>query len=255
MDACPTCSSIPRSNFHQRLEEQLGGDRDRVAKAEINRAFLSEQAVQPERRFAMPLFRPERQLHVNAPDHQDAALQLHLTNGFGHQTFVGSRNLTRLQRAPEGSGESTGRRGDDVIERRGVRFECVGRDLVVFGNGPVHAENNRLTLCGQICAAHRALDPLYANFGSICDMPHKSPPRLGLYAVPLPFARQAPPRWTMGANPRGRARQSNKTSLKIRAGTCASHSTGSLPAILAIRDAGDPVIPPITLSWGDYYEW
>jgi hypothetical protein len=26
---------------------------------------------------------------VNAPDHQDAALQFHFTNGFGHQTPIG----------------------------------------------------------------------------------------------------------------------------------------------------------------------
>lgn len=190
MDVCRTRSPVAGSASCQRLEQQFGSNRDRFVEAEVDRAFLSEQAVQPERGFTVLLLRPEPQLDVNAPDHQDTALQLHFTDGFGHQTFIGSRNLTRLQRAPEGSGESTGRRGDNVVEGRGVRLERVGRDLVVLSDGPVHAENDWLALGRQVGAANRTLHSLDAHFGSICDLTHNRPPRHELYDVWLGGASQ-----------------------------------------------------------------
>ena len=72
--------------------------------------------------------------HVDAADHQDVPFQLHFAHGFRDQTSVGRGDLTRFQRASKGSGESTRRGGNDVIERRGVFLECAGWNLVVLGD-------------------------------------------------------------------------------------------------------------------------
>jgi hypothetical protein len=57
-------------------------------------------------------------------------------------------DLTRLQRAGESAGESATRRGDDIVERRGVRREPVGVDTVVLGHLGVHPEGHGLALRG-----------------------------------------------------------------------------------------------------------
>jgi hypothetical protein len=43
-------------------------------------------------------------------------------------------DLTRLQRAGESAGQSAARRGDDIVEHRGVRREPVRIDAVVLGH-------------------------------------------------------------------------------------------------------------------------
>ena len=55
---------------------------------------------------------------MDPPDDQHIVLQLDLADGLGKQLLVRSVDMTRLQRASKGSCKSTGRRRDDVIERR-----------------------------------------------------------------------------------------------------------------------------------------
>jgi hypothetical protein len=57
-------------------------------------------------------------------------------------------DLTRLQRAGEGAGQSAARRGDHVVERRGARRELIRIDTVVLGHLGMHAESHRLALRG-----------------------------------------------------------------------------------------------------------
>ena len=57
-------------------------------------------------------------------------------------------DLTRLQRAGESAGQSAARRGNDIVERRGVRREPVGIDTVVLGHLGVHPESHGLALRG-----------------------------------------------------------------------------------------------------------
>ena len=57
-------------------------------------------------------------------------------------------DLTRLQRAGESAGQSAARRGDDIVERRGVRREPVRIDTVVLGHLGVHTESHGLALRG-----------------------------------------------------------------------------------------------------------
>jgi hypothetical protein len=85
------------------------------------------------------------QLVVNqdSPDNEHVPLQLDFSYGLGSQFAVRGVNVTRFQRAPEGSIESTGGRRNHVIERRGVWRVSVGRNLVVLRDLRVHTEGNR----------------------------------------------------------------------------------------------------------------
>jgi hypothetical protein len=59
---------------------------------------------------------------VNAADHQDAAFEFDIADGFRFEPAFRGRDLTRFQRASEGTGESTGGSSDDVVEGGGVLF-------------------------------------------------------------------------------------------------------------------------------------
>lgn len=57
---------------------------------------------------------------------QDLAILLNLTDGLRSEVSSACIDAARLQRAPEGPGQSAGGRGNDVVEGRGVR-RIVGR--------------------------------------------------------------------------------------------------------------------------------
>src|ERR1700730_2987240 len=62
-----------------------------------------------------------------------------------HDLPVARIDLTRIQRASEGAEHSTGGRGDQVVDRGGMRLRKFCRiDFVVLGNGPVDAKDHRL---------------------------------------------------------------------------------------------------------------
>lgn len=90
------------------------------------------------------------------------------------QTSVTSGYLTRLQRASEGSDQSTGGRGHDVVESRCVRLQIRWRAAieVVLGYPAVRAELNRLGFGGQVGAAEWSLHPLDPYLRSIHDVGH-----------------------------------------------------------------------------------
>jgi hypothetical protein len=80
--------------------------------------------------------------------------------------------VTRLQRASEGSGESTGCGSDNVIERSSVRLQDSRWDLVVFRHRAMHAEYYRLLFLREIGSAHWALHPLNAYMRSVNHVRH-----------------------------------------------------------------------------------
>ncbi len=82
--------------------------------------------------------------------------------------------MTRLQRAPEGSGESTGGGGDHVIQRGGVGFQGGGWNFVMLGNGAVRSEDHRDWFGGEVGSAHRAFDAFDPDFRTIHDFGHVS---------------------------------------------------------------------------------
>ena len=77
---------------------------------------------------------------VDAADHKYIVFQLNFTDRFRHQPVIRCINLTRLQRASEGSGQSRRRRGDHVIQCRGVWLQDSRRNLVVLRHSAMHAE-------------------------------------------------------------------------------------------------------------------
>jgi hypothetical protein len=94
---------------------------------------------------------------VDAPDYEDIIFEFDFASYLGCEFIVACVDLTRFQRASEGSHHSTGGSGDDVVNCGGVRlFDFVGRDFVVFGDCAVDAENNRLRLAGQVRDSQRA---------------------------------------------------------------------------------------------------
>lgn len=71
---------------------------------------------------------------VNPLDHQDLVIQFNFTGCFGGEPAATGRDLTRLQRAPKGPGQSTGGRGDYKIKRCIVWFDDVGIDPIMGGD-------------------------------------------------------------------------------------------------------------------------
>ena len=81
---------------------------------------------------------------MNPADHQDVVLLFDLSDCIRYEPFVRCIDLTRLQRASKGSGQSTGGGRDYVVQCRGVRFQDVRRNLVVLGDRAVNTEDHRL---------------------------------------------------------------------------------------------------------------
>jgi hypothetical protein len=106
---------------------------------------------------------------MNAANDEDIVLQFDVTHSFGYEPLIGCIDFTRLQRAPEGSGKSTGGGGDNIIQSGGVRFQDLGRNLIMLGHRAMHAENDRLGFSGEPGSANRSFDAFDSNFGTIDD--------------------------------------------------------------------------------------
>src|SRR5260370_19236646 len=98
--------------------------------------------------------------NVDAFDHQHAVLEFDLAGRVALESAFASRDVTRLQRASEGAGQSAGGGRDDVVERSRTLRLCSCRHTVVLGDGGVDAKDNRLTLRGQVRAPQRPTYPL-----------------------------------------------------------------------------------------------
>jgi hypothetical protein len=77
---------------------------------------------------------------MDTADHEHVVLQLNFADRFRHQSLVRGVYLTRLQRASEGSSQSTRRRGDNVIQGCGVGLQDRRRNLVMLCYGAMHSE-------------------------------------------------------------------------------------------------------------------
>ena len=106
--------------------------------------------------------RPQAQDYVNAPDDQHSTLGLHFTRRIRRQLPRRGINLTRLQRASKGPGESARRCRDDVVQRGRMGFEDTGRHFVVLCHRAMYSEEDGGLLRRQPGAPKRslyALDP------------------------------------------------------------------------------------------------
>jgi len=77
---------------------------------------------------------------MDAFDDQDLAVSLDLASSVRDQVPTGCVDAARLQRAPEGSRQSTAGGGDNVVDRGGIRRVFIRVDTVVFGDGSVDSE-------------------------------------------------------------------------------------------------------------------
>jgi hypothetical protein len=122
-----------------------GGDVDGVADAAGDRTVVGVEAVDALDGVTVDI-RVDRELvsDVDPLDDERLALDLDLTGGVAPETTASGRDPARLQRAPEGAGESTAGRGDHVVDGRGVGVVGVRGHAVVLGDGAVHPEGHRL---------------------------------------------------------------------------------------------------------------
>ncbi len=108
--------------------------------------------------------------HVDALDDQDVVLGLDLADRL-HVVAVGiDFDLTRLQRAGEGAGQSAPGSGDHVVERCGVWRILLGANAIVLGDLRVHTEHDRSLLSGQVREPLRtaeSLDPHPRDVGNL----------------------------------------------------------------------------------------
>ena len=72
--------------------------------------------------------------HMNPFDHQYASIFFNIAACLQREQAVTGRNVARLQRAPEGSDQSPGRRRNHIIERGRVRVQHIGINTVVLGD-------------------------------------------------------------------------------------------------------------------------
>ena len=155
-----------------RLEDQLGRDRDGGYQGAVDRAALGVHSVHALRGRPVLFVRLQFQLYVDALDDEHAVLFFDFACGFSGQPVDGSGDLTRLQRASKGAGQSAGRRRDDVVERCRMRRKRLGRHFVMLRDSAVHAEDNGLRLRRYVSAAHGAFFALDAHFRSIDYVSH-----------------------------------------------------------------------------------
>jgi len=106
----------------------------------VDRTRLREEAVDALRRLALRGLGLEQHLDMNPFDDQHVPFQLHFAGGFRDELPGGRGDLTRLQRASKGPGQSTRRGGHQVVERGGVRLVSAGLGAVVLGDRAMGTE-------------------------------------------------------------------------------------------------------------------
>jgi hypothetical protein len=79
-------------------------------------------------------------------DDENFVLEVDFAFGFRRETPLACVDPARLQRATQGAGESTGGRGDYVVEGRGVVGILARRSAIVLAHLVVCPEENRFRL-------------------------------------------------------------------------------------------------------------
>jgi hypothetical protein len=125
--------------------------------------MIGKEAMHALRRLSMRFFRLESQPDVNSSYDEDIVLQLDLAHGLRNKALVRCIDLTRFQRAPEGSRKSTGRCRDNIVQGGGMGLQYVRWNFIMFSHCAVNPEDHGLRLGGQVCSADRAFHALDAN--------------------------------------------------------------------------------------------
>jgi len=160
------------SLFVQRFKDEFRSHGDCRFQTSINGASIREDTMHARRGLPIPVLGFQSHPHMDMADHEHVLLEFDLAHSFADQASSRRANLTRLQRASEGSGESARRRGNNVVKRRCARFGNGGGNFVVFHNCAVDTENHRLGLCRKIRLPNRPFHSLDSHCGTIHHFTH-----------------------------------------------------------------------------------
>jgi hypothetical protein len=111
-------------------------------------------------------------MDMNSSDDEDAILRLHLSADFADEPTLARRNLARLQRAPEGSGQSATGGSHHIVDRRCMGLGDGQGDAVVLGDRPMRAECDRSRFGWQIGQSNGAAHAFDAYARDISNRSH-----------------------------------------------------------------------------------
>ena len=147
-------------------------DVDRVSDRASHGASVGVQRVHPLDDLGIDPLGAELVVHVNAPDHQDLAVELDLTGRFADEFPSACIYPARLQRAPEGPRQSPTGGGNHVVEGRRVGGEVFGRHTIVSRYLRVHTERDGFVSAGQLCLAQRTAMPKDSHSRGVDHVSH-----------------------------------------------------------------------------------
>jgi hypothetical protein len=105
-------------------------------------------------------------------DHEYAVLGLDLPERLDVVLIGINIDLTRLQRAGKGAGQSASGRSDDVVQRRRVGRVLIGAYAVMLGDLGMHAERHGLRLGWEVSEPLRPAEPLDLHARGVGDFCH-----------------------------------------------------------------------------------
>jgi hypothetical protein len=117
-------------------------------------------------------------------DHQYAVLCLDFAERLDVVLIGINIDLTRLQRAGKGAGQSACGGSDNVVQRRRVGRVLIGAYAVVLGDFGMHAEHHGLRLGWEVGEPLRPAEPLDLHARYVRDTSHPHPDPT-LVALPL----------------------------------------------------------------------
>jgi len=129
-------------------------------KRSVDRTLRLEHFVGPFRRRDLvrgDFFQCE--YDVNSAEHQHTFLDLDFAARHRRQPVPTRHDLARLQRAPQGSKESTACRSHDIIDGRGVRIRHLTLNAVMASDRPMRAEPHGLGFSRHVGEAESAPNP------------------------------------------------------------------------------------------------
>jgi hypothetical protein len=129
-------------------------------------------------------------MNVDALDDQNLVLKLDLTTRLTDEPAIACVYLARLQRAPEGSCQSTAGGGDNIVERGGIGRGVPRVNPVVLCHLRMDSKCNRTLPYGEEGLPDWTLVSYNLHLRGVNDVTHDAPPlRWGdvFMYVPLPI--------------------------------------------------------------------
>jgi hypothetical protein len=152
---------------------EAGGDRHATTDGAGDRAAVGVEAEHPLDRRPLRLVGDQQIGDMDAFDDQDLGVQLDLADRVCLETTVSCRDAARLQRAPEGPGQSPSGRGHQIVQGGGVRLLLGQVGAVVLGHRAMNAEGDRLVFGWHHGGSQGTLVPGDADVGAVDDLAHR----------------------------------------------------------------------------------